>query len=80
MVAMETRVLESRASNGSSAGSPRSFPTSTCSCLVEPRSSRPVQTFGDPLTYLATTLGYAVLYASVTLAIAALIFRRRDFL
>lgn len=38
------------------------------------------QTFGEPLTYLATTLGYAVLYAGVTLAIAALIFRRRDFL
>lgn len=38
------------------------------------------QTFGEPMTYLATTLGYAVLYAMVTLAIAALIFRRRDFL
>ena len=36
--------------------------------------------FGDPLSYLATTLGYAVLYAAVTLAIAAFIFRRRDFL
>jgi ABC-type transport system involved in multi-copper enzyme maturation permease subunit len=38
------------------------------------------QSYGEPLTYLATTLGYAVLYASVTLAIAAFIFRRRDFL
>lgn len=38
------------------------------------------QSFGDPAAYLATTLGYAVLYASVILAIAALIFRRRDFL
>jgi ABC-type transport system involved in multi-copper enzyme maturation permease subunit len=34
----------------------------------------------EPLTYLATSLGYAVLYAGVTLAIAAFIFRRRDFL
>ena len=37
------------------------------------------QSFGDPLMYVATTLGYALLYAGVTLAIAALIFRRRDF-
>ena len=29
---------------------------------------------------IATALGYAVLYAGVTLAIAAFIFRRRDFL
>ena len=36
--------------------------------------------FGEPFVYLATTLGYAVLYAGVTLAVAALIFRRRDFL
>lgn len=34
----------------------------------------------EPLAYVATSLGYAVLYASVTLAFAALIFRRRDFL
>jgi ABC-type transport system involved in multi-copper enzyme maturation permease subunit len=38
------------------------------------------QSHGEPLTYLATTLGYAALYAGVTLAIAAFIFRRRDFL
>jgi ABC-type transport system involved in multi-copper enzyme maturation permease subunit len=38
------------------------------------------QAFGDPLAYVATTMGYAVLYAGVTLAVAALIFRRRDFL
>lgn len=38
------------------------------------------QSYGEPLTYLATTLGYAALYAGVTLAIAAFIFRRRDFL
>lgn len=37
-------------------------------------------TFGAPLGYVATTLGYAVLYAGATLALAALIFRRRDFL
>lgn len=35
---------------------------------------------GEPLSYVATTLGYAVLYAAVTLAVAAFIFRRRDFL
>jgi ABC-type transport system involved in multi-copper enzyme maturation permease subunit len=36
--------------------------------------------YAEPLTYVATTLGYALLYAGVTLAVAALIFRRRDFL
>jgi len=36
--------------------------------------------FGAPLTYVTTTMGYAILYAGVTLFIAALIFRRRDFL
>ena len=34
----------------------------------------------EPLAYVATSLGYAVLYAAATLAVAALIFRRRDFL
>lgn len=34
----------------------------------------------EPLAYVATTLGYAILYAGVTLAVAAFIFRRRDFL
>jgi len=36
--------------------------------------------YGEPLTYLATAMGYSVLYAGATLIIAALIFRRRDFL
>jgi Cu-processing system permease protein len=36
--------------------------------------------FGEPLTYVATSMGYAILYAGVTLFVAALIFRRRDFL
>ncbi|MGB5697537.1 MAG: ABC transporter permease subunit [Polyangiales bacterium] len=36
--------------------------------------------FGAPLTYITTTMAYAILYAGVTLFIAALIFRRRDFL
>ncbi len=36
--------------------------------------------YGEPLTYLATAMGYAVLYAAATLILAALIFRRRDFL
>jgi ABC-type transport system involved in multi-copper enzyme maturation permease subunit len=34
----------------------------------------------EPLTYVANTMGYAVLYAAVVLLLAALIFRRRDFL
>ena len=37
-------------------------------------------TLGEPLTYLAMSMGYAILYAAATLVIAALIFRRRDFL
>ena len=37
-------------------------------------------TYGEPLTYIATSMGYAILYAGATLFIAALIFRRRDFL
>ncbi len=36
--------------------------------------------YGTPLAYVATLMGYALLYATVTLFIAALIFRRRDFL
>jgi ABC-type transport system involved in multi-copper enzyme maturation permease subunit len=36
--------------------------------------------YGEPLTYVATSMGYAVLYAGATLTVAALIFRRRDFL
>lgn len=36
--------------------------------------------YGPPLAYVATSMGYAVLYATVTLFIAALVFRRRDFL
>ncbi len=36
--------------------------------------------YGEPLTYLATSMGYAILYAGATLFVAALIFRRRDFL
>ena len=36
--------------------------------------------FGAPLNYVATSMGYAILYATATLVVAALIFRRRDFL
>lgn len=36
--------------------------------------------YGQPLLYVATSMGYAVLYAAATLTVAALIFRRRDFL
>jgi ABC-type transport system involved in multi-copper enzyme maturation permease subunit len=35
---------------------------------------------GAPIAYVAKSMGYAVLYAAVTLFIAALVFRRRDFL
>jgi ABC-type transport system involved in multi-copper enzyme maturation permease subunit len=35
---------------------------------------------GEPLAYVATSMGYAILYATATLIVAALIFRRRDFL
>jgi len=36
--------------------------------------------YGGPLTYVATSMGYAILYAAAILFVAALIFRRRDFL
>jgi Cu-processing system permease protein len=36
--------------------------------------------YGDPLAYLATSMGYAVLYAAAILFVATWIFRRRDFL
>ena len=36
--------------------------------------------YGTPLAYVATSMGYAVLYATVTLFIAAFVFRRRDLL
>lgn len=36
--------------------------------------------FGDPLSYVATSMGYAIMYAAAILLVAALIFRRRDFL
>ena len=35
---------------------------------------------GGPWLYVATSMGYAVVYAAVTLVVAAFIFRRRDFL
>ena len=35
---------------------------------------------GSPLRYVLTSMSYAVLYATVTLFVAALVFRRRDFL
>lgn len=36
--------------------------------------------YGTPLAYVATSMGYAILYATVTLFIAAFVFSRRDFL
>lgn len=38
------------------------------------------EAFGGAWTYVGSTMGYAVLYASVVLFFAALIFRKRDFL
>ncbi|MBW2462059.1 MAG: ABC transporter permease subunit [Deltaproteobacteria bacterium] len=38
------------------------------------------ETHGGPWLYVAETMGYASLYTVVVLALAALIFRRRDFL
>lgn len=35
---------------------------------------------GTPGGYVATTMGYAVLYAAATLVVASVVFRRRDFL
>jgi Cu-processing system permease protein len=35
---------------------------------------------GSPLAYVASSMGYALLYSAVLLAAAAVIFRRRDFL
>jgi ABC-type transport system involved in multi-copper enzyme maturation permease subunit len=40
----------------------------------------PTTHYGDAIVYLATSMGYAVLYAAAVLFVAALIFRRRDFL
>jgi ABC-type transport system involved in multi-copper enzyme maturation permease subunit len=39
-----------------------------------------IDAVAGPLTYVATTLGYAGLYSAVLLAFAAVIFQRRDFL
>ncbi|MGB8332395.1 MAG: ABC transporter permease subunit [Polyangiales bacterium] len=36
--------------------------------------------YREPLTYIVTSMSYAVLYATATLFVATLIFRRRDFL
>lgn len=36
--------------------------------------------YGTPVGYVATAMGYAILYATVTLFIAAFVFSRRDFL
>lgn len=37
-------------------------------------------TLGGPLAYLASSMGYAVLYSALLLAFAAWVFRKRDFL
>ena len=48
--------------------------------FVPGRSTLAVKDYTEPLAYVAMSMGYAVLYAGATLFIAALIFRRRDFL
>ncbi len=48
--------------------------------FVPGRSTLVVRDYTEPLVYVAMSMGYAVLYAGATLFIAALIFRRRDFL
>ena len=48
--------------------------------FVPGRSTLVVKDYVEPLTYVATSMAYAVLYAAATLFLAALIFRRRDFL
>lgn len=48
--------------------------------FVPGRSTLVVKDYTEPLAYVAMSMGYAVLYAGATLVIAALIFRRRDFL
>ncbi len=39
-----------------------------------------IDTTAGPLTYVATSLGYAILYSAILLLLAALLFQRRDFL
>jgi Cu-processing system permease protein len=39
-----------------------------------------VDAVGGPAAYLASSMGYAVLYSALLLALAALVFRKRDFL
>ena len=48
--------------------------------FVPGRSTLIVKDYTEPLAYVAMSMGYAVLYAGATLFIAAIIFRRRDFL
>ncbi len=38
------------------------------------------EAFGGPLEYIAFAMGYAVVYSAVILVLAALVFRKRDFL
>lgn len=48
--------------------------------FVPGRQSLLDDSHGGPVVYVAETLGYAALYTAVVLFLAALIFRRRDFL
>lgn len=79
MVAMETRVL-SPAMKGFLRWLAEVVPN--FNLFVPGRHTLVTRTsdYGEPLAYLATSMAYAILYAGATLFIAALIFRRRDFL
>lgn len=79
MVAMETRVL-SPAMKGFLRWLAEVVPN--FNLFVPGRHTLVTRTsdYAEPLAYVATSMGYAILYAGATLFIAALIFRRRDFL
>ena len=48
--------------------------------VPHPRTLLEASAAGDPLTYVAQALAYALVYATLLVASACLIFRRRDFL
>jgi ABC-type transport system involved in multi-copper enzyme maturation permease subunit len=50
------------------------------SLYVPPHQTLEASAQGGPLAYVATAMGYAVLYSAILLALASLVFRRRDFL
>jgi ABC-type transport system involved in multi-copper enzyme maturation permease subunit len=78
MVAMETRVLSPAVKNvlrwlAEVVPNFNLFVPGRSALVAQGSSLR------EPLSYVATSLGYAVFYAAVTLAVASFIFRKRDF-